>query len=117
MPKPTVHTIDATGRTAGRIATEVARILMGKHTAKYQPHMMTGEEVHVVNTARMKFTGKKMENKLYYRHSKYPGGLKTRMLRDVMKQDPAFAVRHAVERMLPKNNTRPKMLKKLHISA
>lgn len=117
MTKPTLHTIDATGRSAGRIATQVAMILMGKHTAQYQPHIMTVDSVHIINSSKMKFTGKKLDGKIFYHHSKYPGGLKERTLRTVMGKDPTFAIRHAIERMLPKNNTRPKLMKKLRISA
>lgn len=90
---------------------------MGKHKATYTPHILDGDAVHIVNAAKVKITGKKLTGKLYYRHSKYPGGLKTRILGHVMQEDPAFVLRHAIERMLPKTTHRVKMLKNLRITA
>lgn len=111
------HTIDATGQAPGRVATAVARILMGKHTAQYEPRVWSGEPVHVINAGAIKTTPKKLGQKMYYRHSKYPGGLKTTSMEKAMAKDATFIIRHAVARMLPKNNTRVRMLKNLRITA
>ncbi len=112
-----VHTIDAEGRAPGRVATEAAVFLMGKHKASYTPHILDGDAVEIINAAKIKTFAKKLEGKIYYRHTNYPGGLKKRTMKEVMADDPTKVLRMAVEKMLPKNKLRPRMLKNLKISA
>jgi large subunit ribosomal protein L13 len=107
--------IDATDKTLGRIATQVANLLMGKHKPIYVPHIDTGDYVVVINAAKVKVTGKKMEQKVYYRHSGYPGGLKSQRLEELLSKDPARVVELAVKGMLPHNRLGRAMLKKLKV--
>ena len=112
------HEIDAAGRAAGRVASEVAMILMGKHKATYEPNnVKASEKVHVVNAGQIKIYPAKLDGKIYYRHTNYPGGLRTKTLKEVMADDPTKVIRMAVEKMLPKNKLRPLMLKNLKIDA
>lgn len=119
MPKPKIEretvTLDATDRPLGRLATEVAKLLMGKHKATYAPNVDAGAIVEIENMGKVKLTGNKLDQKRYYSHSGYPGGLKTRKLSDIMKKDPGDALRRAVDRMLPKNTFRSRRLKRLRI--
>lgn len=109
--------IDATDKTLGRIATQVANLLMGKHKPLYAPHIDTGDYVVVINAAKVKVTGKKMEQKVYYRHSGYPGGLKSQRLEEVFSQDPSRVIKLAVKGMLPHNRLGRGMIKKLKVYA
>ena len=93
---PFWHVIDATGRPLGRLAGEVARILQGKHKPTYTPHILTGDFVVVVNASQVGVTGRKLEQKVYYRHSGYPGGLRSTRLQQVLDKHPDRAIRHAV---------------------
>ncbi|NWF77153.1 MAG: 50S ribosomal protein L13 [Chloroflexi bacterium] len=107
--------IDATDKTLGRIATQVANLLMGKHKPIYAPHIDTGDYVVVINAAKVKVTGKKTEQKTYYRYSGYPGGLKSQKLEELFRKDPSRAVELAVKRMLPHNSLGRTMFKKLKV--
>jgi large subunit ribosomal protein L13 len=109
--------IDATGMTLGRLATQIATVLKGKHTPIYSPHLDTGDFVIVVNAHKVRVTGRKLDQKFYYRHSGYPGGLKEISLRDQLNRHPDRVIRFAVRGMLPKNRLGRQMIKKLKIYA
>jgi large subunit ribosomal protein L13 len=109
------YVVDASNRPLGRLASEIANVLRGKHHPEYSPHLSLGDHVVVVNAERIYVSGDKREQKLYYRFSGYPGGLKTRSMREVIEQDPTLVVRHAVRRMLPRTRLGRRMLKKLRI--
>lgn len=111
----TTHTIDAAGKTPGRLATGIAKLLIGKHKPTYLPNVDAGDIVEVTNAAKMVITGKKLEQKNYYHHTMHPGGLRTTSLKSVMAKDPGDALRRAVSRMLPKNRLRTDRLKRLSI--
>ena len=108
------YVIDAEGKTLGRLATEVAKILRGKHKAIYTPHVDTGDFVIIVNAEKVVLTGKKLDQKLYRHHSLYPGGLKETPYRRLFETKPEQPVYLAVKGMLPKNSLGRKMLKKLN---
>ena len=107
--------IDATGKVVGRLASEIARLLMGKHKATYMPNLDSGDSVRVKHADKLKFTGAKMEQKEYYHYSQYPGGMKTRKVADMMAKNPGWVLKMAVDRMLPKNTFRARRLKRLSI--
>lgn len=107
--------IDATGLTLGRLATQIATVLKGKHKPIYSPYMDAGDFVIVVNAQKVRVTGRKMDQKFYYRHSGYPGGLKEISLRDQLDRHPDRVIRLAVRGMLPKNRLGRQMIKKLKI--
>ena len=109
------YVIDATDMVVGRLATQVATMLRGKHKPTYTPHVDTGDYIIVVNTDKMVFTGKKLDQKIYYRHSGYPGGLKETTARRMMQTKSSDVLYHAVRGMLPKGPMGNKMIKKLHI--
>jgi len=109
--------IDATGMTLGRLSTQIATVLKGKHKPIYSPHMDTGDFVVVVNAHKVRVTGRKLDQKIYYRHSGYPGGLKEISLRDQLDRHPDRVIRLAVRGMLPKNRLGRQMIKKLKIYA
>ncbi len=109
------HTIDASNRPLGRLASEIATILRGKHKPEYQPHLDQGDIVEVENIENIVFTGKKMEQKKYYRHSGYPGGIKEEKLEDLFQKDPGEVLKRSVRRMMPSNRLRKEMLKRLII--
>jgi len=111
--KRKTHKIDAAGRSPGRLASEIAVILRGKNKPDFEPHRDTGDEVVVENVEEMKLTGKKLEQKKYYEHSGYPGGLKERSLEKMMQENPEDVLRRAVMGMLPKNKLRAKQIKRL----
>ena len=108
-----IYTIDATGRILGRLATEVAVLLQGKHKPNFAPHLDAKDEVIVINTSKIKITGKKSEQKKYYRHSGYPGGIKEIKYKDLFAKDPDEVLRKAVYGMLPRNKLRAKMINRL----
>ncbi len=108
--------LDATNQSMGRLASEIATHLMGKTKASYQPHMDMGDNVEVINAAQMKFTGNKLENKKYYRHTGYVGNLKTIKLKDLFPQKADILLKNCVSHMLPKNRLRKLMLKRLKIN-
>ncbi|MGB9620540.1 MAG: 50S ribosomal protein L13, partial [Armatimonadota bacterium] len=95
--------IDAKGKVLGRVAAETARILRGKHKPQFAPHMDTGDFVIIVNASKIRLTGKKLQQKTYYHHSQYPGGLKSVKADALLKNHPERVVEHAVRGMLPKN--------------
>ena len=111
------YVVDASGKTLGRLATKIATILMGKHKPIYTPHVDTGDYVIVVNAEKIKLTGKKWDQKKYYRHSGYPGGLKVVTARQLLQKHPEKLIFLAVKRMLPKNKLGRKMLRKLKVYA
>ena len=111
------YVVDAEGKTLGRLASDVANVLRGKNKPIYTPHIDTGDYVIVVNAEKVKVTGKKLEQKIYYHHSGYPGGLKETKYRHLMERKPEFAFKEAVRRMLPKSKLGDKMLTKLHVYA
>lgn len=107
--------IDAEGQVFGRLATKVATILNGKNKPEYTPHVDVGDHVVIINADKTVFTGKKLDQKFYVRHSGYPGGLKKTSYRELMEKRPEFALSEAVRRMLPKNKLGSKMIKKLRV--
>jgi large subunit ribosomal protein L13 len=111
------YVVDAEGQTLGRLATRIADVLRGKGKPEYTPHVDTGDFVVVVNAERIEVTGKKLDGKLYYRHSGYPGGLRSRTLREQLERRPTEVVRKAVKGMLPRNRLSRAQLGKLKIYA
>ncbi len=109
--------VDAEGKTLGRLATEIARVLRGKHKPIFAPHLDTGDYVIVVNAGKVRVTGRKPEQKLYSRHSMYPGGLKRFSLREMLERTPTKVVRAAVWGMLPHNRLGRAMIRKLKVYA
>ncbi len=111
------YLVDAQGLVLGRLASEVASILKGKHKPQYSTHLDVGDNVIVVNADKVVLTGNKLEKKVYYHHSGYPGGLKETVYSDLMKRKPDFVIRKAVRGMLPHNRLGRSMLRKLHVYA
>ena len=109
--------VDATGQTLGRLATQIADTLRGKHKPEFTPHCDVGDFVIVVNAERIAVTGKKLEEKRYYRHSGYPGGLKTRTLAEMLDRRPEEVIRKAVKGMLPRTRLGRAQLRKLKVYA
>jgi large subunit ribosomal protein L13 len=111
------YLVDAADKPLGRLACEVAKVLRGKHRPEFSPHLDLGDYVIVVNADKIHLTGRKMEQKVYYSYSGYPGGLKIRRISEVMSKDPTRVVRHAVKGMLPSNRLGARLLKKLKVYA
>jgi large subunit ribosomal protein L13 len=109
--------LDASGQTLGRLATRIATMLRGKHKPLYAPNLDTGDFVVVVNSGKIAVTGNRLDDKLYRRHTGYPGGLKETTLRRMLEKHPERVIRFAVKGMLPKNKLGRQMLKKLKIYA
>jgi large subunit ribosomal protein L13 len=109
--------VDATGQTLGRLATQIADVLRGKRKPTYTPHIDTGDFVVVINAEKISVSGNKRADKLYHRHSGYPGGLKTRTLGEMLERRPEEVIRLAVKGMLPRNRLARKQLTKLKIYA
>jgi large subunit ribosomal protein L13 len=109
--------IDAEGQTLGRLATEIANTLRGKRKPEYTPHCDVGDFVVVVNAEKISVTGKKLEEKRYYRHSGYPGGLRSRTLAEMLDRRPEEVIRKAVKGMLPRNRLARAQLRKLKVYA
>jgi large subunit ribosomal protein L13 len=107
--------VDAEGKILGRLASQIAKILMGKHKPQYTPHADCGDFVVVINAEKIRVTGKKMDQKFYRFHSGYPGNLKEFTLREMLKRNPKKVIYLAVKRMLPKNRLRKRRLKRLKI--
>ncbi len=115
--KRKLHVIDAADKTLGRLSSQIARILMGKDKPIYTPSIDTGDFVTVINAAKVRVTGKKMEDKFYYRHSGYPGGFKSINLGRMMEQFPTRAIEYSVRGMLPHTRLGAQMYKKLKVYA
>lgn len=111
------YVVDAEGLTLGRMSTEVARILRGKHKPTFAPHLDLGDHVIIVNAAKVVLTSNKAERELIYRHSGYPGGIKSQTKGDALDRKPADAVRRTIKGMLPKNRLGRQMLTKLKVYA
>jgi len=111
------YLVDAEGKTLGRLATQIADTLRGKRKPQYTPHVDTGDFVIVVNADKIQVTGNKLDQKRYYRHSGYPGGLRSRTLREQLERRPTEVLRVAVKGMLPKNRLARQQITKLKIYA
>jgi large subunit ribosomal protein L13 len=111
------YVVDAQGKTLGRLATGIARVLKGKHKTIYTPHLDTGDYVIVVNAGKIRVTGKKLDEKFYVHHSGYPGGLKKVFLRDQLEKHPDRVIKAAVWGMLPKGRLGRQIFKKLKVYA
>lgn len=111
------YVVDAAGKPLGRLASEIARVLRGKHRPIFTPHVDTGDFVIVVNADKVVLTGKKLTDKNYYSHSRYPGGLRVTRAVDMLRRKPTYLIEHAVRGMLPKNPLGRKMLTKLKVYA
>lgn len=111
------YVVDADGQILGRMASEIAKVLRGKNKPEYTPHIDTGDYVVVINAAKVKTTGKKLEQKMYYHHSEYVGGMKETVLAEMMNKKPEKVVELAVKGMLPKGPLGHQMIKKLHVYA
>ena len=109
--------VDAEGKTLGRLASEVAKILRGKHKPIFTPHVDTGDYVIVINAEKVKVEGKRAELKSYFSHSGYPGGAKVKYFKDLIKTKPEFVIEHAVKGMIPHNRLGRRIIKKLKIYA
>ena len=107
--------IDATNKILGRMAVEAANLLRGKGRADFVPYLDMGDRVVITNTDKVRVTGRKLKQKIYYRHSGYPGGIKEEVLEDLLKRDSCKVVRTAVYGMLPKNKLRAQFIKKLEL--
>ncbi|WP_208585762.1 50S ribosomal protein L13 [Gracilibacillus suaedae] len=107
--------VDAEGQTLGRLASEIATILRGKHKPTYTPHVDTGDHVIIINAEKIELTGKKLSDKLYHRHSNHPGGLKTRTANEMREKYPEQMLELTIKGMLPKGKLGRKMGKKLHV--
>ena len=105
--------IDATNQVLGRLASRIALLLRGKDSPKFQPHILSEEEVVVSNVDKIKFTGRKLEQKKYFHYSGYPGGIRERTMGEIFAKDPKEVLRRAVFGMLPKNRLRKEMIKHL----
>jgi large subunit ribosomal protein L13 len=111
------YVVDAEGKTLGRLASEVASILRGKHKPTYTPHVDTGDHVILINAGKIELTGKKLTDKIYYRHSQFPGGLKSRTALEMRTNYPEKMLELAIKGMLPKGSLGRQMAKKLHVYA
>lgn len=109
------HLVDATGMNLGRLAAQVAYILRGKHKTTFAPHQDTGDHVIVINAEKITVTGKRLDDKLYRRHSQYPGGFREITLRDMMRTHPERVIEFAVKGMLPHNRLGRQMFRKLKV--
>ena len=111
------YVVDAEGQTLGRMASEIAKVLRGKNKPEYTPHVDTGDYVVVVNAEKVKVSGKKLQQKVYYNHSDYVGGMKETTLAEMMAKKPEKVIELAVKGMLPKGPMGRDMIKKLHVYA
>ncbi|MBQ8549668.1 MAG: 50S ribosomal protein L13 [Lachnospiraceae bacterium] len=111
------YVIDAQGQTLGRLSSEIARILRGKNKPTFTPHIDTGDNVIVINAEKIKVTGKKMDQKIYYKHSDYPGGMRETTLKEMLDKKPTDVITLAVKGMLPKGPLGRTMIEKLHVYA
>lgn len=111
------YVVDAAGKTLGRLSSEIASILRGKHKPTYTPHVDTGDHVIIINAEKIELTGKKLTDKIYYRHSQFPGGLKTRTALEMRTNYPEKMLELAIKGMLPKGSLGRQMAKKLNVYA
>ena len=111
------YLVDATDKVLGRLATEIATRLRGKHKPEYTPHVDTGDHIVIVNAAKIRVTGDKINQKKYYRHTGYPGGIKETVLSDELENNPERVIERAVKGMLPKNSLGRAMFRKLRVYA
>ena len=111
------YVVDATGYTLGRLSSEIAKVLRGKNKPTFTPHIDTGDYVIVINAEKIKVTGKKLDQKIYYNHSEYVGGMKETTLREMMAKKPERVIELAVKGMLPKGPLGREMITKLHVYA
>ena len=111
------YLVDATDKVLGRLATQIAIRLRGKHKPEYTPHVDTGDHIVIVNAAKIRVTGDKMNQKKYYRHTGYPGGIKETVLSDELENNPERVIERAVKGMLPKNSLGRAMFRKLRVYA
>ena len=111
------YLVDATDKVLGRLATQIATRLRGKHKPEYTPHVDTGDHIVIVNAAKIRVTGDKMNQKKYYRHTGYPGGIKETVLSDELENNPERVIERAVKGMLPKNSLGRAMFRKLRVYA
>lgn len=111
------YVVDAAGETLGRLSSEIASILRGKHKPIYTPHVDTGDHVIVINAGKIELTGNKLNGKIYYRHSQYPGGLKSKTALEMRTNQPEKMIELAIRGMLPKGPLGRQMFKKLHVYA
>jgi large subunit ribosomal protein L13 len=111
------YVVDAEGKTLGRLATQIADVLRGKRKPEYTPHVDTGDFVIVVNAAKIAVTGNKRADKIYYRHTGYPGGIRSRTLAEMLQRQPEEVIRKAVKGMLPRNRLARRQLTKLKVYA
>ena len=109
------HIVDASNKVLGRLATQIAGLLMGKHKSIFSRNLDTGDLVVVINAEKVRLTGNKAEQKLYHRHSGYPGGLKSITFEKMIKTNPNRVIEHAVKGMLPNNRLRAKVMKRLRV--
>ncbi|MCL1924387.1 MAG: 50S ribosomal protein L13 [Defluviitaleaceae bacterium] len=109
------YVIDAQGQTLGRLSAQVSKMLMGKHKPTYTPHLDTGDYIIIINADKIHTTGKKLDQKLYRKHTGHPGGLRETTLRVMQQKKPEYVIMHAVKGMLPKKALGAKMLKKLRV--
>ncbi|MBU2564143.1 50S ribosomal protein L13 [Patescibacteria group bacterium] len=112
-----IYKIDANDKILGRLAAEIAAILRGKNKPDFLPHKLSGNKVIVFNVSNIKVSGNKFEDKIYYRHSNYPGGIKAETYKQLVEKDPTLPLRKAVRGMLPDNKLRAKMLNNLELYA
>lgn len=110
------HTIDASNQILGRLASDAAGLLIGKHKVNYSPHLDMGDFVEIANASEVKVTGKKEEQKVYYKHSGYPGGLKEVSYSKLKEEQPEKIIEHAVKGMLPKNRLQSKRMARLKVT-
>ncbi len=111
------YLVDATDKTLGRLASEIARRLRGKHKAEYTPHVDTGDYIVVINAEKVRVTGRKATDKMYYKHSGFPGGMKSISFDKLIQKDAPQVIQHAVKGMLPKNPLGRAMFRKLKVYA
>jgi large subunit ribosomal protein L13 len=109
------HFMDANGKILGKFASDVSKILIGKHKAEYSPNVNTGDKVVVLNAKKIAVTGRKLDNKIYHRHTGYPSGVRSENLRDLLERRPTAAVRRAIRGMLPKNKLLKVRMRNLYI--
>lgn len=114
--KREIHEIDATGKTVGRLSTQIAVLLRGKHKPSFEPHIDAGDFVVVKNASLLKFTGQKLTQKVYHHHSGYPGGLKTKKLSTLFAENPSEVLRKSVLQMLPDIRLRKNMINRLTVT-